>query len=77
MKNKLPLAEVAVVALVGYGLARLTQSVPALNERKMLTRTLLYTAGYLVAAYLRPAGGYRFLATRKNGADDADAGDDE
>lgn len=72
MKNKLPLAEIAIVTLVGYGLARLTQSVPALNERKVLTRTLLYTAGYLVAAYMRPAGGYRFLAKRKNGADDED-----
>ena len=74
MKN-VPVAEIAIVALVGYGLARLTQSVPALNERKVLTRTLLYTAGYLVAAYLRPAGGYRLLTTRKNG--DNTAGDDE
>jgi hypothetical protein len=75
MKNKIPLAEIALVTLVGYGLARLTQSVPALNERKVLTRTLLYTAGYLVAAYMRPAGGYSLLAKRKNGADDT--GDDE
>lgn len=71
MKN-VPVAEIAIVALVGYGLARLTQSVPALNERKVLTRTLLYTAGYLVAAYLRPAGGYRLLTTRKNGDAPAD-----
>lgn len=71
MKN-VPVAEIAIVALVGYGLARLTQSIPALNERKVLTRTLLYTAGYLVAAYLRPAGGYRLLTTRKNGDAPAD-----
>ena len=71
MKN-VSVAEIAIVALVGYGLARLTQSVPALNERKVLTRTLLYTAGYLVAAYLRPAGGYRLLTTRKNGDAPAD-----
>lgn len=71
MKN-VPVAEIAIVALVGYGLARLTQSIPALNERKVLTRTLLYTAGYLVAAYMRPAGGYRLLTTRKNGDAPAD-----
>lgn len=71
MKN-VSVAEIAIVALVGYGLARLTQSVPALNERKVLTRTLLYTAGYLVAAYMRPAGGYRLLTTRKNGDAPAD-----
>lgn len=71
MKN-VSVAEIAIVALVGYGLARLTQSIPALNERKVLTRTLLYTAGYLVAAYMRPAGGYRLLTTRKNGDAPAD-----
>lgn len=59
--KKVPLTELAAVALVGYGLARLTQSIPALNERKVLTRTMLYTLGYLVAASLRPEGGYRFL----------------
>jgi hypothetical protein len=63
--KKVPLAEIAIVAAVGYGLARLTQSVHALNERKVLTRTLLYTAGYLVAVYLRPEGGYRLLTTKK------------
>ena len=73
--KKIPLAEIALVTLVGYGLARLTQSIPALNERKVLTRTLLYTLGYVVATSLRPAGGYGLLAKRKNGADDA--GDDE
>jgi len=74
--KKIPLvAEIALVTLVGYGLARFTQAVPALNERKMLTRTLLYTLGYVVATSLRPAGGYSLLAKRKNGADDED--DDE
>jgi len=73
--KKIPLAEIALVTLVGYGLARLTQSIPALNERKVLTRTLLYTLGYVVATSLRPAGGYSLLAKRKNGADDM--GDDE
>ena len=34
-------AELAVVAAVGFGLAKLTQAVPALDERKMLTRTAL------------------------------------
>jgi hypothetical protein len=73
--KKIPLAELAVVTLVGYGLARLTQSISALDERKVLTRTLLYTLGYVVATSLRPAGGYSLLAKRKNGADDT--GDDE
>ena len=73
--KKIPLTEIALVTLVGYGLARLTQSIPALNERKVLTRTLLYTLGYVVATSLRPAGGYSLLAKRKNGADDM--GDDE
>jgi hypothetical protein len=73
--KKIPLAELAVVTLVGYGLARLTQSISALDERKVLTRTLLYTLGYVVATSLRPAGGYSLLAKRKNGADDM--GDDE
>lgn len=53
-------AEIAVVAGVGYLLARATQAVPALNERKVLTRTLLYTLGYVVATR-RPAGGYKLL----------------
>jgi hypothetical protein len=53
-------AELAVVAAVGFGLAKLTQSVPALNERKLLTRTLLYTLGYYVATR-RPEGGYKLL----------------
>lgn len=53
-------AELAVVGVVGYGLARLTQEIPALNENKMLPRTLLYTLGYYVATR-RPTGGYKLL----------------
>lgn len=56
-------AELAVVAAVGFGLAKLTQSIPALNERKLLTRTLLYTLGYYVATR-RPAGGYKLLESK-------------
>lgn len=53
-------AEIAVVTAVGYGLALATKQVPYLNENKMLTRTLLYTLGYVVATR-RPEGGYRLL----------------
>ena len=56
-------AEIAVVAVVGYGLAKLTQEIPVLNERKMLTRTLLYTLGYFIATR-RPYGGYRLLGAK-------------
>jgi hypothetical protein len=44
-----PLPELALVSLVGFGLAQGTRRVPALNTNPMLTRTLLYTLGYLVA----------------------------
>jgi hypothetical protein len=53
--------ELAVVALVGYGLAKVTQSVPYLNENKTLTRTALYTLGYFLATR-RPAEGYLRLS---------------
>lgn len=53
-------AEIAVVTAVGYGLALATKQVPYLNENKMLTRTLLYTLGYVVATR-RPEGGYKLL----------------
>jgi hypothetical protein len=53
-------AELALVTAVGFGLAKLTQSIPALNERKVLTRTLLYTLGYYIATR-RPTGGYKLL----------------
>ena len=53
-------AELAVVTAVGYGLAKVTQSVPYLNENKILTRTLLYTLGYYLATR-RPQGGYKLI----------------
>ena len=58
--NKNLAAELALVTAVGFGLAKLTQSIPALNERKVLTRTLLYTLGYYVATR-RSEGGYKLL----------------
>lgn len=61
--DKEMVAELAVVAAVGYGLARVTQEIPALNDNKMLTRTLLYTLGYYVATR-RPEGGYRLLSEK-------------
>lgn len=60
---KIPLAELAVVAGVGYVLAQGTKRVPYLNENTMLTRTLLYTLGYYIATR-RPEGGYKFLETK-------------
>ncbi len=53
-------AELALVSAVGFGLAKVTQSIPALNENKVFTRTLLYTLGYLVATR-RPEGGYKLI----------------
>ena len=53
-------AELALVTAVGFGLAKVTQAIPALNENKVLTRTLLYTLGYYVATR-RPEGGYKLL----------------
>jgi hypothetical protein len=58
--NKNFIAELAVVGAVGYGLAKVTQAIPALNENKTLTRTLLYTLGYYIATR-RPEGGYKLL----------------
>lgn len=58
------LAELAVVAGVGFGFAKITQAIPYLNERKVLTRTLLYTLGYVVATR-RPEGGYKLLGAGK------------
>jgi hypothetical protein len=55
-------AELALVTAVGFGLAKLTQTIPTLNENKVLTRTLLYTLGYFVATK-RPAGGYRLVGS--------------
>ena len=46
---------------VGYGLAQITKRVPLLNDNTMFTRTMLYTLGFVVAAHVRPAGGYKLL----------------
>ena len=62
--KKVPLTEIAIVAGVGYLLAQATKRVPALNEQKMLTRTALYTLGYLIATQ-RPEGGYKLLEQSK------------
>lgn len=55
--------ELLVVGLVGYGLAKVTEQIPALNENKMFTRTMLYTLGYYVATR-RPEGGYKLLSAQ-------------
>lgn len=56
-------AEAAAVIAFGYALAKVTQAIPALNERKVLTRTGLYVLGYYFATR-RPPGGYRLLETK-------------
>ena len=61
--NKNLVAELALVTAVGFGLAKLTQAVPALNDRKVLTRTGLYVLGYYIATR-RPAGGYKLLEAK-------------
>ncbi len=53
--------ELAGVTVVGFALAKTTQAIPYLNENKVLTRTMLYTLGFAVAAYLRPQGGYKLI----------------
>ena len=55
--------EIAIVTAVGYGLAQASKRVPVLDENKMLTRTLLYTLGYLIATR-RPEGGYKLLESK-------------
>ena len=55
------LLELAVVTTVGFGLAKVTQAIPVLNDNKMFTRTLLYTFGYVVAIS-RPDGGYKLIS---------------
>ena len=57
------LLELAMVTAVGVGIAKITQHIPALNERKTLTRTALYVLGYY-AATRRPVGGYKLLASK-------------
>jgi hypothetical protein len=54
------LKEVIAVAVVGYAFAQTTKRIAALNDNPMLTRTMLYTLGYLIATH-RPAGGYALL----------------
>lgn len=53
--------ELAGVTVVGFALAKGTQAVPYFNDNKVLTRTMLYTLGFAVAAYLRPQGGYKLI----------------
>jgi hypothetical protein len=66
MAQKVPLAELAVVAGVGFLLAQATKRVPVLNENTMFTRTALYTLGYFLATR-RPAGGYKLLGDGSGG----------
>jgi len=54
-------AELALVTAVGFGLAKVTQAIPLLNDNKMFTRTMLYTLGYVVAIR-RPEGGYKLIS---------------
>jgi hypothetical protein len=51
-----PLSELAIVFGVGFLLAFGTAKIPALNDRKMLTRAGLYTLGYYLATKRPPAG---------------------
>ena len=60
MMNKDFAVELAVVAAVGFGLAKVTQAIPVFNDNKMFTRTMLYTLGYYVATR-RPDGGYKLI----------------
>ena len=48
-----PAPELALVALVGFGLAQASRKIPVLNNNTMFTRTLLYTLGYVVAKKMR------------------------
>ena len=60
LPDKNMLAELVVVAGVGYLLAQGSKRVPALNDHPMITRTALYVLGYYIATQ-RPVGGYRLL----------------
>lgn len=44
-----PLPELALVSLVGFGLAQGSRAIPMFNNNPILTRTVLYTLGYVVA----------------------------
>jgi hypothetical protein len=63
--DKNPVAELIAVAIVGYGIAKVTEKIDLLNDNKMFTRTMLYTLGFVVAAHVRPAGGYKLLGDGK------------
>jgi len=53
--------ELAAVTLVGFGLAQASKRIPVLNENTMFTRTSLYVLGFVIAAHLRPQGGYKLI----------------
>ena len=53
--------ELLGVTVVGIGLAKLTQAIPYFNENNTLTRTGLYVLGFVIAAHLRPQGGYKLI----------------
>ena len=53
--------ELLGVTVVGIGLAKLTQEIPYFNENKTVTRTGLYVLGFVIAAHLRPQGGYKLI----------------
>jgi hypothetical protein len=49
--------ELAVVAVVGFALAKLAERVPVLYSHPVIVPTVLYTLGYFLASR-RPAEGY-------------------
>lgn len=49
--------ELAVVAVVGFALAKLAERVPILYSQPVIVPTVLYTLGYFLASR-RPAEGY-------------------
>ncbi len=63
--DKNPVAELIAVVIVGYGIAKVTEKIDLLNDNKMFTRTMLYTLGFVIAAHVRPAGGYKLLGDGK------------
>jgi len=63
--NKNFALELALVTAVGFGFAKVTEAIPALNDRRILTRTMLYTLGYYLATR-RPEGGYKLIGDGTN-----------
>ena len=55
--------ELPVVSAVGYALAQGSKQLPPLNDNPMITRTVMYVAGYVIATR-RPAGGYALLESK-------------